>query len=120
MAPMIDIIDDDDAVRESTQALLETYGYDARQHPSAEDFLNHSGEKADCLLVDHHMPGMTGLDLLEHLHAKGDHTPALVITGRSDPTMEPRVARVGAKLLHKPVDADELIRWIEQVRKVKR
>jgi FixJ family two-component response regulator len=117
---MIDIIDDDDAVRDSTQALLETYGYDVRQHRSAEDFLNHSGERADCLLVDHHMPGMTGLDLLEHLHANDDHTPALMLTGRSDPAMEPRAARVGAKLLHKPVDADELVRWIEQVRTLPR
>jgi two-component system, LuxR family, response regulator FixJ len=115
---MIDIIDDDDAVRDSTQALLETYGYDARQHPSAEDYLAYSGQKADCLLVDHHMPGMTGLDLLEHLHAKGDRTPAVMLTGRSDPAIAPRIARVGVKLLHKPIAPDELIRWIAQACKV--
>jgi len=117
---MIDIIDDDDAVRDSTHRLLESYGYDVREHPSAEAFLNHSGGNSACLLVDQHMPGMTGLDLLEHLHARGDRTPALMVTGRSDPAMEPRVARVGAKLLHKPLDGDELVRWIEHVRHARR
>ena len=111
---MIDIIDDDEAVRDSTHALLESHGYDVREHPSAEAFLSHSGEKADCLVVDHHMPGMTGLDLLEHLRAKGDRTPALMLTGRCDPTMEPRATRIGAKLLHKPLEADELVSWIER------
>jgi FixJ family two-component response regulator len=115
MVPMIDIIDDDDAVRDSTHALLESHGYDVREHPSAEAFLGHFGEKAACLLVDHHMPGMTGLDLLEHLRAKGDRTPALVMTGRSDPIMVPRAARVGAKLLEKPLEEDELLRWIEHL-----
>ena len=120
MALTIDIIDDDEAVRDSTHALLESYGYDVREHPSAEAFLSHSGEKAACLLVDHHMPGMTGLDLLEHLRAKGDQTPALVVTGRCDSTMGPRVARVGAKLLHKPLEGDELVRWVEHMRRARR
>ena len=115
MAPMIDIIDDDEAVRDSTHALLDSYGYDVREHPSAEAFLSHSGEKAACLLVDHHMPGMKGLDLLEHLRAKGDQTPALVVTGRSDPTMKPRATRIGAKMLHKPYRHDELLHWIEHL-----
>jgi FixJ family two-component response regulator len=114
--PVIDIIDDDEAVRDSTHSLLESYGYDVRAHPSAEAFLSHSGEQADCLLVDHHMPGMTGVELLEHLRAKGNHTPALVVTARRDPAIVPRVARIGAKLLHKPVEPEELVHWIEHVR----
>lgn len=117
LPPMIDIIDDDEAVRESTHQLLESYGYDVREHASAEDFLECPGEKAACLLVDHHMPGMTGLELLEHLHARGDRTPALMMTGRSDPTMLPRAKRVGAKLLNKPFDGDKLVEWIEHARR---
>jgi two-component system, LuxR family, response regulator FixJ len=112
----LEIIDDDDAVRDSTRALLESLGYEVRDHASAEMFLKAAGSKADCLLVDQHMPGMTGLDLLEHLRANGDRTPAVMMTGRSDPSLEPRAARIGVKLLHKPVPEDQLVRWIEQAR----
>ncbi len=112
---MIDFIDDDDAARDSTHALLESHGYDVREHSSTEAFLSRSGEKGACLLVDHHMPGMTGLDLLEHLHAKGDRTSALVMTGRSDPAMVPRATCVGANLLEKPVEEGKLVRWIEHL-----
>lgn len=113
---MVDIIDDDDAVRDSTRALLESYGYEVRDYPSAEEFLLGTRADPDCLLVDQHMPGMTGLDLLEHLRAKGVNTPALMMTGRSDPSLEPRAARIGVKLLHKPVPEDQLVLWIEQAR----
>ena len=115
---MVDIIDDDEAVRDSTRALLESYGYAVRDHASAEHFLNGNDIKSDCLLVDQHMPGMTGLDLLEHLHAQGDRTPALMMTGRSDPTLEPRATRIGVTLLHKPVPENQLVQWIEQARAI--
>lgn len=114
---MIDIIDDDEAVRDSTHQVLESYGYEARVHASAEDYLSCAGDKPACLLVDHHMPGMTGLELLEHLRAKGDLTPALMMTGRSDPTMLPRAERLGVKLLHKPVAPDEIVKWIEEIQR---
>jgi two-component system, LuxR family, response regulator FixJ len=117
LTTMVDIIDDDDAVRESTRALLESYGYEVHDHASAEQFLKDSNTKPDCLLVDQHMPGMTGLDLLEHLRAQGDTTPALMMTGRSDPTLGPRAARIGVKLLHKPIPEDQLVLWIEQARR---
>lgn len=113
---MVDIIDDDDAVRDSTKTLLESYGYQVRDHASAEHFLNDPEAKSECLLVDQHMPGMTGIDLLEHLRAKGDQTPALMMTGRSDPSLEPRLKRIGVTLLHKPVPEDQLVSWIEAAR----
>lgn len=120
MALTIDIIEDDDAVRESTRELLEIYGYEVREHTSAEAFLGHSGEDAVCLLVDHHMPGMTGLDLLEHLQAKGKRLPAVLMTGRSERAMETRIAKLGVKLLQKPVACDHLVATIEHVRKAQR
>jgi two-component system CheB/CheR fusion protein len=110
----VHIIDDDDALRDSTRALLESYGHDVRDYHSAEAFLACSCENAGCLLVDYHMPGKTGLDLLEHLFARGHRMPALLMTGRNDPTIAARASRLGVKYLNKPVVADQLITWIEQ------
>lgn len=115
MVAVIDIIDDDDAVRDSTHALLETYGYEVRQHSSAEMFLARPDQKSDFLIVDHHMPGMTGLELLEQLRAGGDQTPALMITGRSDCSIVPRAAHIGVRLLNKPLAYEQLVLSIEEV-----
>jgi FixJ family two-component response regulator len=115
--PIIDIIDDDDAVRDSTRCLLEFHGYKARTHASAEAFLAHGGENAACRLVDHHMPGMTGVELIEFLRAKGDQTPTLMVTGRGDPSLAERLARAGVKLLHKPFEMDDLLGWINQAKR---
>lgn len=119
MVAQIVIIDDDEAVRDSMHTLLESYGYEVRGHASAEDFLSQPRGKADCLLVDHHMPGMMGLDLLEYLHADGDRTPALMITGRSDSSMKPRAERIGVLLLQKPVAEEALVLSIEQARRAR-
>lgn len=113
---MVEIIDDDDAVRDSTRALLESYGYQVRDYASAERYLSDSDAESQCLVVDQHMPGMTGLDLLEKLRARGVRTPALMMTGRSDPNLEPRLTRMGVALLHKPVSEEQLVSWIEQAR----
>lgn len=117
MIATIAIIDDDEAVRDSTRALLECNDYAVREHPSAEDFLSQPRDDIDCVLVDHHMPGMTGLDLLERLRADGDMIPALMLTGRADPFMEPRAKQVGVKLLRKPISEKHLVHSIESIRR---
>jgi Response regulator len=115
---IIDIIDDDDAVRDSMHALLESFGFDVREYGSAEAFLSREATHSDCMLVDQHMHGMTGVDLLENLRARGDRTPALMITGRCDAVIEPRVRELGARVLHKPVKDEDLVFEIEQIRRL--
>ena len=90
MSVIVHIVDDDDGVRDSMRELLASFGYTVREYPSAEAFLGSPRGDVACLLVDHHMPGMSGLDLLEHLTAIGDKTPALVITGGIDPAIATR------------------------------
>jgi len=118
LAILVDIIDDDDAVRDSTQMLLESYGYKVRTHASAEHFLQKNDLDRECLLVDHHMPGMSGLDLLELLRTRGDTTPALMMTAHPDPYLAPRVSKVGAALLYKPVSEEQLVLWLSRVKKI--
>lgn len=113
--PVVVIIDDDDAVRDSTKLLLESCGYSVRDHDSAENFLASDFTGISCLLVDHHMPGMSGAEFLERLRAKGDRTPALMVTGRADEAIEARMTRIAVSLLQKPVDEDELIKAVERL-----
>jgi len=113
---IVDIVEDDDAVRDSLRSLLEAYGYTVREYPCAAPYLeSHVPTPSDCLIVDHHMPGMTGLELVETLRARNVQIPIVMVTGRDDPQLGKRIARAGiAKLFHKPIDDGHLVQWIEE------
>lgn len=110
------VVDDDEAVRDSMRILLESLGMEVTDFRSATDFLAQDGETdVGCLLLDLHMPGMTGLELLEHLRDEGTRLPTIIITGRSDPVLRERAIRAGAlALLDKPVDGDLLVSSLER------
>jgi two-component system, LuxR family, response regulator FixJ len=106
------IVDDDDAVRDSLCSLLESHGLRVRGYTSADDFLgDRQPSKIGCLLLDLHMPGMTGLQLLGKLRMDRSRLPVIAITGRSDPMLKKQVAQAGAfALLEKPMD-EEVLLW---------
>ena len=110
------IVDDDEAVRDSMRVLVESYGHPVRDYPSAIAYLDDAqGAEPGCLLLDLHMPGMDGLELVELLRRRHVQTPAIIVTGRRDPAQAQRVTDAGVMaLLNKPVADDELIGWIEQ------
>ncbi len=107
---LVYVVDDDEAVRESTLVLLESEGIAALGFASAQQFLrDFERTRAGCLVLDVHMPQMSGIELLAALRADGVATPALVLTGRSDPALEELARRHGASMLSKPPPGDELL-----------
>jgi len=108
------IVDDDEAVTDSLQALLETFGFKVQSYGSGNEFLADQRHRAaDCLLIDQHMPGASGLDVLDNLRRNGVQIPTILISGRLDDVTRQRATRLGVReLLDKPVGAGRLIQAI--------
>lgn len=109
------VVDDDDAVRDSLRFLLETAGFSVVTFGSAAQFLNEAklGEFA-CLVVDQHMPGQTGLQLINSLRREGTRLPVALITGSPSPDLVRQANELGvAKVMEKPLDDDALLQFIE-------
>jgi FixJ family two-component response regulator len=111
----IAVIDDDGSFRDAVVESLFSLGYGAGGFACAEDYIRTIKSRAfDCVVTDIHMPGMSGLDLMKRLAARGLTTPVVLITARSDSNLEARAAASGAAcLLRKPFEIDELIKCIE-------
>jgi FixJ family two-component response regulator len=110
--PLIAIIDDDAAVREAVQGLVEAFGFAAATFSSAEEFLQ--SERVNdtaCLVTDVQLPGMSGLQLQNHLTVSGSRIPIIVIT--AFPGDDRRALAGGAIcFLRKPVIKEDLLRCI--------
>ena len=104
------IVDDDEAVRDSIRLLLESSGFLAREFANADLFLKSDIASMGCLLLDLHMPGISGLELLRLLRSRGMRRPVIVVSGRRDPVQDAEVWAAGASaLLSKPFDDQQLI-----------
>jgi two-component system, LuxR family, response regulator FixJ len=107
------IVDDDPAVLDSLQFLLEVAGHTVAVFASAAKFLAADGLHPACLIVDQHMPGMTGLELAERLRSEGVEVPVMLITGSPSPAIVARAAQLGIrKVLEKPPTEAELLNFI--------
>lgn len=113
---IIGVIDDDELVRDSLKALLETHRYAVSDFDSARSFLQRIGsDDIACLVLDVHMPDMTGLELLRQLRRSGNAMPVVLITGRGDPSMQAEAAALGAiAMLDKPVAHTALFAAIDR------
>lgn len=111
------VIDDDDVVRDSLRALLEVRGYTVRDFESGDRFFSEAPDLSRCcLVVDIHMPGMTGLDVMGALRARGETVPAVLITGRRDTHIDAQAATFGdVVLLDKPVAHARLFAAIDEM-----
>lgn len=110
------VVDDVESVRKSIAAVLETAHMRVLDYSSAKDFLaDFKPGTQGCLIVDHHMPGMTGLELLNHLKAQKVAPPTIVISAHGNQALRNRILAAGAvAMLDKPVDASELIAVVER------
>ncbi len=109
--PIIYVIDDDEAVRESLEFLLKTAGLAVRSFDSAQSFLDVLPEiRSGCIITDVRMPEITGIDLLRRVKEMGLDIPVIVITGHGDITLAVEAMKIGAvDFLEKPFDDDTLL-----------
>ena len=79
------VVDDDEAVRESTVGLIGAMGLSVRDYESAEDFLtDFENDGPACLILDIRMPGMSGIELFDVLMARQIQLPVIFVTGHSE------------------------------------
>jgi two-component system CheB/CheR fusion protein len=122
---IIHVVDDDGEIRASIKDVLETDGRIVEAYASAEQFLDSYRPGAQgCLLVDAHLPGISGVALIDTLRRRGDHLPAILITGGGDIGLAVAAMRTGAcDFIEKPVGRAELLasitRAIEESRDVR-
>jgi FixJ family two-component response regulator len=111
---MIFIVDDDAGVRDSLRHLLESGGFAAQEFPSCREFLDADwGDEDNCLILDVHMPGMSGIELLETVRRDGVTLPVIVLSGRIDAATRSRARAAGVlAIVEKPHQAEELLNLV--------
>ena len=111
------VVDDDEAVRDSLQWLLEGKEYRVRCFDSAESFLSrYDAREVACLIVDIRMGGMTGLELQNRLIEARSPLPIVFITGHGDVPMAVDTMKKGAMdFIQKPFKEDQLVNLVERM-----
>src|SRR5471032_1484390 len=104
--PIIYVIDDDDAVRQSLEFLLKTAGIAVRGFESAKTFLEILPQiSSGCIITDVRMPEITGIELLQKVKSLKPHLPVIVVTGHGDISLAVEAMKIGAvDFLEKPFD----------------
>jgi two-component system response regulator FixJ len=109
------VIDDDEAMRDSLNFLLDSSGFGVTLFEGAQAFLDAlPGLAFGCVLSDVRMPGIDGIELLKRLKAQGNSFPILIMTGHGDVPLAVEAMKLGAlDFLEKPFEDDRLIAMIE-------
>jgi FixJ family two-component response regulator len=109
--PIVFIIDDDNAVRDASQTLIESMNIETRAFSNVQSFLDsYDPSQPGCLLLDVRLPQMSGLELQEYLGREAIHIPIIFISGHSNVSMAVRTLKAGAiDFLEKPFDDQRLL-----------
>ena len=109
--PVVHVIDDDEAMRESLAFLLSAVGLEVRTYESALGFLDIApNAEAGCVITDVRMPGLSGVDLLRRLRELKLGIPVIVITGHADVPLAIQAMKAGvADFIEKPFDDEVML-----------
>lgn len=109
--PRIAVLDDEAQMLKALRRLLRTHGFIVEIYTSGNELLKaFAHQTADCLLLDLHMPEMTGFQVMEALTAREMRMPVIIITGHDEPKNAERVLSLGAAAyLTKPIDEVTLL-----------
>ena len=111
------VVDDDEAVRDSLQWLLEGNDYRVRCYESAEAFLSrYDPREVACLIADIRMDGMSGMELQDRLIERLSPLPIVFITGHGDVPMAVETMKKGAlDFIQKPFNEEHLLPLVERM-----
>ncbi len=114
-APIVAIVEDDDAVRDALSELLQVSGIASRSFDCGDAFLaDPAAGDFDCLITDVRMPGVDGLELQRRLRRFAPDTPVIFITSAHDPVSRLRALECGAHAyLSKPIADDIILSQLE-------
>jgi FixJ family two-component response regulator len=115
-AAIVTIVDDDELIRESMQAFIESLGYTSEAFASAEEYIASDRARAtSCLVVDVQLPGMSGFDLQDWLISNQYRTPIIFISGFYAEPLKGRMKEtVAVGFLTKPVNVGLLEEYLKE------
>ncbi len=110
-APLVLIVDDDEAIREALTDLLRSVGIEAKSFGSTRELLDAApSDRPGCLILDVRLPGLSGLDLQAQLARSGNTRPIIFMTGHGDIPMSVRAMKAGAlDFLTKPFRDQDML-----------
>jgi FixJ family two-component response regulator len=113
--PVVLVVDDDPAVRNSLKFSLQIEGFSVRAYASGSELLSDPDlPDTGCLVIDQRMPGMSGLDLVASLRERHVVLPAILITTNPNAAVQRRAADAGVPVVEKPLLGDALSRRIRE------
>ncbi len=112
------IVDDEASVRRALKRVFSTAGFTVLTFESAEEYLQQSASQTQsCLVLDLHLRGMSGLELLEMLRKNHRAIPTVVITAHDEENIRAQVLKAGAGFLVKPIKETVLMEAVQQALK---
>ncbi len=113
--PCVIVVEDDPGMNKAIERLLRAAGFQPVSFASAEELLQTAAlERASCLVLDIHLPGLSGLELGRLLLTSGHAKPVILITGQDEASLRAEAERRGCAYLRKPFEGKALLEAIHQ------